>query len=241
MKINITLPVYNEEKILADSVNTLIKFLKETNFPYNEEIVIADNASIDKTSKVAKDLSKKYQQVKYLFISKKGRGRALKQSWSSSNCDIASYMDIDLASDLKSLLPLVEAIAKDKCFVSIGSRLHKNSKVIGRSIFREILSRSYNLLIHLMFFTKFRDVQCGFKAVDNSYFKSIVHLIENEGWFFDTELLLISHHLNKKICTIPITWKNNSDSCVKIINTIKEYLMSLLKLKIRFIFGKIKN
>ena len=233
--ISITLPVYNEEQALGDSVEKLISFLRTTKFPYEYEIVIADNASTDRTPDIARDLVKKHSQIKYLHIPKKGRGLALREAWRQTRCDIACYFDIDLSTDLVHLLPLIDAIC-DGAVVATGSRLDSSSVVTGRTSRREILSRGYNHLIRLFFRTPFKDAQCGFKAVNTDYFRKIEGLIENNHWFFDTELLLLTNYLKEPMVSIPVHWIDDSSTTVKVLGTVGEDIKGLLRLRRGFFF-----
>lgn len=234
-KINITLPVYNEEKCLKKTVLKVISFLKENKFNCPYEIVIADNASIDETPKIGKELQNEFKSVKYSRLEQKGRGRALKQIWLSSDCDIVSYMDIDLSTDLNKFPELIDAITKKDYDLSTGCRLGKNSKIIGRSTTREILSQGYNLLLRLVFLNGIKDAQCGFKAIKRSVFLELVNHLENNNWFFDTEMLLWADKKKKKIAQVDVTWTDDPDTRVKIAKTIIEDLEGIAKIKAKFI------
>jgi glycosyltransferase involved in cell wall biosynthesis len=228
-KVCIAIPVYNEEKDLENSINKLIHFLAN-NFHYPYFIVIADNASIDNTGKIGKELSKKHKQVKYNHIPKKGRGLALRDTWTRYNADIYSYMDVDLSINIESFPELIDLIAKQNFDIAIGSRHLKHSKV-KRSLKRAILSRGYNLILKLAFNQKFKDSQCGFKAVSKKVVKEVIPKIKNNKWFFDTELLIKSEKLNYNIREIPITLIDDPNSKVNILDTIAQYLENIVRLR----------
>ncbi len=164
ISVSIVLPVLNEEKILRQSVETVREFLI-THFPYDWAIIIADNGSTDQTLHIARELMGEYEHVDTLYLSQRGRGRALKQAWTGSDSDVLVYMDIDLATSLESLAPLVDSIVRDGFDLAVGSRLLPSSRVVGRSVKREVLSRGYVLLIKGLFFSGITDAQCGLKAI----------------------------------------------------------------------------
>lgn len=230
MKVQITIPVLNEEKELEKSINTLRNFLTE-NFKYDWEIVIADNGSIDKTQEIGKKLAEADSRVKYLRLEIKGRGRALKRSWSESNADIVSYMDVDLSTNLKAYPSLINKIING-ADIAIGSRLLKDSHT-ERQIKREIISQCYNLLVKLMFRNKFSDAQCGFKALSRKAAAKLLPEIEDNAWFFDTELLLLAEKKGYKIAEVPVTWVEDLDSRVKILKTAFDDIKGLLRLKLK--------
>ena len=226
--VDIVIPVYNEEQALPRSIMILADFLKD-NLRNPWQIVIADNASTDKTKSVSDMLCERYSGINYLHIPQKGRGRALKAAWLDSTADIVSYMDVDLATDLTHFPQLVDSL-QEGYDVAIGSRLSKGSRV-SRSMKREVISRSYNLLIKSMFFTAFQDAQCGFKALTRQTAQDIVPHIKNNNWFFDTELLIIAAKRGYKIKQLPVKWDDDPTSTVNIASTATEDIKGLLRLR----------
>ena len=227
--VDIVIPVYNEEHHLPRSIDILSKFLRENLSQNPWQIIIADNGSTDNTRPVANMLATRYPSVVSIHIPQKGRGRALRQTWLESNADIVSYMDVDLSTQLSHFPQLVRAI-EEGAQVAIGSRLSKGSRVT-RSLKREFISRSYSTLIKLMFFTPFRDAQCGFKAVSRNAARAVVPKIKNNAWFFDTELLIIAAKGGYRIQEIPVRWKDDPDTRVKLFSTAWEDIRGLLRLR----------
>ena len=228
--VEVVLPVYNEENDLPGSVSTLVSFLQD-NAPWAWRILIADNASTDSTFNVATALAKNYHQVHVLHLDEKGRGRALKSAWLNSDADVVCYMDVDLSTDLAALLPLVSAVLDKGYDVAIGSRLAKGAHVSKRTLKREIISRGYNTIIKLMYWTPISDAQCGFKALSQSASQRLLPKVKDNAFFFDTELLLIAQKRGMRIHEVPVTWKDDSDSRVRLIPTILEDLRGLLRLR----------
>ena len=236
MLVNVTIPVFNEEKILPSSIATLHAFLtKHCRFEW--EIVVANNASTDSTPKVAQRLSKEFNGVRAVHLDQKGRGRALKKVWSESGADILSYMDVDLSSNLYAFPPLVEALISGGFDIGIGSRLLKASTT-RRSLKREAISRTYNLLVKAFFLTKFSDAQCGFKAITKGAAGKLLPKIEDTGWFFDTELLVIAEKLGYRIFDLPVSWVEDLDSRVKIVSTAMDDIKGLIRVRRGFATGK---
>ena len=226
----LVIPVYNEEEVLE---NNVIKILKQFKNKWEKfEIIIANNASTDRTLEIAKRLSKSFENVRYIHLDKKGRGLALKKAWSESNSDIIAYMDVDLSTDLKHFPELIDGIVKKNYDLCIGSRLLKESYVINRSLIREIFSRLYNVLIRILFHTSFHDAQCGFKAISRNTVKNILPLVKDNGWFFDTELLIITEKLGYKIKEIPVKWTDDPTSTVKVLKTGWSDINGLIRLRI---------
>ena len=229
--IEVVIPVMNEERGLPRSIGELHQFLSRNLDDYNWKIVIADNGSTDSTLDVARKLSEQYPQVGYIHLDQRGRGRALRKAWTESDADIVSYMDLDLSTDLNAFPKLVEAIRKEGYEVATGSRLTTGAQVIGRSLKRAFFSRAYSLVFTTMFFTSFRDAQCGFKAVSRKVALDVVPLIKDTGWFFDTELLILAEKNGYRVKEVPVMWTDDPDTRVKIFRTAYEDLKGLLRLR----------
>ncbi|MEX2088422.1 MAG: glycosyltransferase, partial [Bacteroidota bacterium] len=170
-------------------------------------------------------------------LDQKGRGRALKKVWSESRADILSYMDVDLSSNLYAFPPLVEALISGGFDIGIGSRLLKASTT-RRSLKREVVSRTYNLLVKAFFFTKFSDAQCGFKAITKEAAGRLLPNVEDTGWFFDTELLVIAEKSGYRIFDLPVSWVEDLDSRVKIVRTAMDDIQGLIRVRRGFARGK---
>ena len=226
--VDIVVPVYNEEKALPSSIERLTGFLQD-NVANPWQVIIADNASTDRTRPVSEELCRQYSGVSYFYLPQKGRGRALRSTWLASEADIVSYMDVDLSTDLIHFPQLIEALESGYHVVT-GSRLSKESQVT-RAFKREFISRSYNLLIKSMFFTGFPDAQCGFKALTRPAAQAIIPYIENNNWFFDTELLIIAAKRGYRIKSIPVKWDDDPTSTVNITGTAAEDIKGLLRLR----------
>ena len=145
--------------------------------------------------------------------------------------DIVSYMDVDLCSGLDAFPLLVTAIAEEAYGVAIGSR-HVHGARDRRSLTRRSLSLGYNLLVKLMFRTRFSDARCGFKAASREVARRVVPLIEDNGPFFDTELLILAEKLGYRVKDVPVIWAEDPDTRVKIDATIAEDVLGLIQLRL---------
>ncbi|HEX5142024.1 MAG TPA: glycosyltransferase [Dehalococcoidia bacterium] len=228
-KVDVVLPVYNEAHVLERSVRSLHAFLQD-NLAHEWRILIADNGSKDGTFEVAKHLEQELGQVFVMHIPEPGRGRALTKAWLSSDADVLSYMDIDLSTGLESFPRLVSEVAEHGYDVAAGSRLSKNSDTT-RSLKREVLSRTFVAAINLMFRTKLADTQCGFKAISRAAAQKLLPLIEDTGWFWDTELLLMASKGGWKMVFVPVRWVEDTDSRVHIASTVTRDLKGLWRMK----------
>ena len=226
--VEIVVPVYNEEAALDGSIRRLHRFLTES-FPFGWRIVIADNASTDRTPEVARALQAKLRGVSYMRLERKGRGRALREAWTRSDARVVAYMDVDLSTDLRALLPLVAPLLSGHSDVAIGSRLAHGARVV-RGPKREMISRSYNRLLHATLRARFSDAQCGFKAVRRDALDGLLTDVRDNAWFFDTELLVLAQRRGLRIHEVPVDWVDDPDSRVDIVRTALEDLKGIARL-----------
>lgn len=230
LSLDVIIPVYNEQTALPKSISKLHNFLDNNFNNYIWKIIIADNASTDNTLKTADQLSKNYPEtVKVLHLPQKGRGRAVKKAWCNSKADIVSYMDVDLSTSLEHFKDLIESLTKGND-IAIGSRLKHGAKVKGRTLKREIISRCYNFLIKILFWTKFSDAQCGFKAVTREVVQKLIPHIEDNEWFFDSEMLIVGEKAGYKIFEEPVLWIDDPGSTVKVMKTASGDIKGLIRL-----------
>lgn len=228
-RVEIAIPIYNEERELEHNILKLYNFCQKNLKNYVWHIVIADNASEDKSPSIGQALAKKYQEVDYFYLADKGRGRAVKRVWLDYPADIYAYMDVDLSTDLSHFPALLEAL-NSGYDIAIGSRLLPESRVTNRTLKREILSRVYNALIKILFQTHFSDAQCGFKAITGQAARRLIPRIDDNDWFFDSELLIIGEKSGYKIYEEPILWIDNAGSTVRVLKTVTGDLQGLWRL-----------
>jgi glycosyltransferase involved in cell wall biosynthesis len=226
--VNVTVPVLNEESCLARNIHTLSRFT--ATLPFDCQIVIADNGSVDGTEAVGRDLARDLPEVSYLRLPERGRGRALKAIWQQSEADFLSYMDVDLSTDLDGFPRLISALSGGLCDLAIGSRLLR-PEWTRRGWKREVISRCYNRLIKLIVGARFSDAQCGFKAIKRSCARELLPRVQDNHWFFDTELLVLAEALGYRIYDLPVRWSDDPDSRVRIIRTAIDDLRGLIRLR----------
>jgi putative flippase GtrA len=234
--VEIAIPVHNEEQALTRSIERLHGYLT-VRFPFSWRITIVDNASTDGTWLQARRLSRELPNVSARHLREKGRGRALRAAWTDSDAAVVAYMDVDLSTDLDALLPLVAPLVSGHSDLAIGSRLAPGSSV-ARAPKREVISRSYNLILRTVLATRVRDAQCGFKAVRADVARQLLPAVEDEGWFFDTELLVLAEHNGLRIHEVPVDWIDDADSRVHITRTALDDLRGTARMARAFATGR---
>jgi len=235
--LDLVIPVYNEVAGLDRSVRAVRAYL-DCSFPYSARVTIADNASTDGTLAVARALAEELVGVQVIHLPAKGRGRALRAAWLGSDADVLAYLDVDLSTDLSALLPLVAPLISGHSHLAIGTRLTRTSRVVrGRK--RELISRCYNLVLRGTLAAHFSDAQCGFKAIRADAARELLPLVEDPGWFFDTELLVLAERAGLRIHEVPVDWVDDPDSRVDIVSTAMADLRGVARLGRDLVTGRL--
>lgn len=234
MNFSLIIPVHNEEICLKENVEQTLLFLNENFSDQSWEVMIAENGSIDATKKIAENLTKENPNLRMINNITAGKGLAIRTAWNATAADRLIFMDADLATDLKHLPELINAL-NDHDLV-IGTRRHPTAQV-ERSIQRNLTSFLYNWLAQQVLHLPFSDLQCGFKGIKKDTWQKISPYFLSDGFFFDTELLALAHKFQLKTHELPIKWQEKrigkNQSKVKIFKTGKNLIKNLLTLKKR--------
>lgn len=236
--VELVVPVYNEERVLATSVRRLHAYLS-AHFPYSFRITIADNGSTDGSWALATALAAELPDVAAVHLDEKGRGRALRHAWSRSRAQVVAYTDVDLSIDLDALLPLTAALLSGHSALAIGTRYVNGSRV-DRTVKRAVLSRVYNLLLRTTMGARFSDAQCGFKAGRRDVVQALLAAVEDDEWFFDTELLLVAQRSGVRIHEVAVDCLDDPDSSVDLLRTVRDDLLGMVRLARRARSGRLR-
>jgi putative flippase GtrA len=234
--LEVVIPVHNEERDLGASVERVREHLAR--LPWSFRVTVADNASTDGTAVIARRLAHAHDDVRVVHLAEKGRGRALKRVWSGSDAAVLVYMDVDLSTDLNALLPLVAPLLSGHSDLAIGTRLGHGSRV-ERGPKRELISRGYNLLLRGTLRARFSDAQCGFKAIRADVAREVLPLVEDDSWFFDTELLVLAERAGLRIHEVPVDWVDDPDSRVDIVRTALDDVCGIVRVGRGLVSGRL--
>lgn len=225
--VDIAVPVYNEQDALAHCVTRLRH--EAAGLPWDITIVIIDNASTDHTPRIGATLADLHVDIRYRRLESKGRGRALRAAWMESDADLCVYMDVDLSTDLAALAPALAVLESGHSDVCIGSRLIRGAHV-SRGLKREVVSRCYNTILKVTLGARYSDAQCGFKAITRDAARALLPYVQDNEWFFDTELLTLAQWAGLRIHEIPVDWIDDPVSSVDIVSTAKGDLRGILRM-----------
>jgi len=234
MKYSIIIPAYNEETRIESTVRDYADFYQNLSTACQTEIIIIINGSSDRTGDIARQLEDEIENVRsWETPEKMGKGGAVLKGFELATGEITAFSDADNATspvELKKLLDTVES-GMD---CAIGSRwLHGSVQEIPQPFGRRVASRVFNLIVRLLFQLQFYDTQCGAKAFRTDIIKGMQENLHSTGWAFDVELLWRLLQQNRTIQEVPIVWRDNSQSRLRMHVDAPSMLFELIRLRLK--------
>lgn len=229
--VSVVIPVYNEASRIERAVRETASVLREAGYPF--EILIAEDGSSDGSDLVASQMAREYSFVHHLHSPHRlGRGEALNRAFRASRGAVVGYMDSDLATDV-SHLPQFVALLQQSWDVLTGSRMIRGSQT-RRPPLRGFTSRSYNLLVRLLF-PRFpvHDMQCGFKFFRREVLLKLLEVIEDKGWFWDSECLVRAWKAGYRVGELPVRWAHGGASKARVVQDSWELGSKLVRLRFK--------
>jgi glycosyltransferase involved in cell wall biosynthesis len=209
--ISIIIPIYNEEKRIAKCIERTVDYL-ENHTDWDFEIVVANDASTDKTADILEGLSWLSNSIRVLsWATRVGKGLSIKKAAYSCSKEYIGYMDVDLAADPREFERLIKHIPDYD--IVIGSRLRRDGlPSIDRPMHRSFLSYGYSFLFRALFRVPISDPQCGFKLFKKEALLDLCNHIYNNAYVFDSELVVKARILGYRVREVPINWQHMAGS-----------------------------
>ena len=227
--VEVVVPAHDEAAIVGPHLRTLHAHL-DRHLAVSWRITVAENASTDATLEEARRAAERLDGVRVTHRDAPGRGGALREAWLASDASVVAYLDLDLSTDLGALAPLLAPVLAGQADLAVGTRVGPDA-TCHRRLHREVLSRGYNALLRRTFATAMSDAQCGFKAVRAEVVAPLLAEVLDDGWFFDTELLLAAEWRGLAIAEVPVRWIDDPDSRVRVVPTIVEDLRGIARVR----------
>jgi hypothetical protein len=203
---SLIVPVYNEADIVSKNLDTVDRFLERKGC----ELIICDDCSEDGTydrlrtfAKLAHRRSSNPNVLLMHSDSRIGKGGTIKRALKKARGEIILIMDVDLSVDLRCIPEMVKQ-AHTTGGIVIGQR--SLSDRLKQGPLRVMLTLGYNSLARLLFQTGVKDHQCGFKAMKADVAQKLVDRTKNDGYVFDTELIVLARKLNIPVKQVHVKW-----------------------------------
>jgi dolichyl-phosphate beta-glucosyltransferase len=230
-RVSIVIPVYNESRRIAATIEALAAFLRDA--PFDAEVIVADDGSTDTTRQIVAGILPVLPCGRLLELPHGGKARAVLAGLAAASGDIAGFMDADLATPLPTLLTAIDCIDSGADVV-IGSREGAGSVRIGEPEYRHVMGRVFNWIVWTALLPGIDDTQCGFKFARRDAWERMLPLArlyrgsdevtQPRVTAFDVELLYIARKLGLRIDVLPVTWSYGTSSKV---NPVRDTMQNL--------------
>jgi uncharacterized protein (TIRG00374 family) len=220
VEVSVVLPAYNEAETLADTVDRTLETLESALPAGSFEVIVAEDGCTDRTPEIAEGLAEDDDRVRHVHSAKRlGRGRALERAFEAARGETLAYLDTDLATDMAHLPELIESVRSGEYDVATGSRWLPESDA-DRPAKRGVPSAVYNWLARTVLRSSLQDHQCGFKAFDRDALFALIDDVEDEHWFWDTEILVRAQRAGYRIREFPVAWTPMGDTKVDLVRDV---------------------
>ncbi|MCB0963968.1 MAG: glycosyltransferase [Acidimicrobiales bacterium] len=227
--VEVVVPAHDEAAIVGPNLRRLHAHLGE-HLGVGWRITVAENASGDATLAEARRVAHELEGIRVTHREHPGRGGAVREAWRASDAEVLCYLDLDLSTDLAALDPLLAPLLAGDADLSVGTRLAPGAD-LRRRLHRDLLSRGYNALLRRVFANRFTDAQCGFKALRREVADGLLAAVDDDAWFFDTELLLAAEERGLRVHEVPVRWVDDAESTVRILPTVLEDLRGVARVR----------
>jgi len=220
VEVSVVLPAYNEEDTIEGTVettlSTLASFLPDGSF----EVIVAEDGCEDRTPEIASRMAEADDRVRHIHADERlGRGGALEYAFRRAEGETLAYFDTDMATDMGHLEELIESIRSSEYDFATGSRWMPENRA-DRPAKRGIPSLGYNTLVRVFLRSELQDHQCGFKAFDREALLTLLDDVEDDHWFWDTELFVRAQRAGYRVKEFPVDWTPKGDSKVDLVRDV---------------------
>lgn len=227
--LSVIIPAYNEEARIGASLENIIQYLKAQS--YSAEIILADDGSKDQTVSIAQNILRSFPHQILAAPANAGKGDAVRRGILAANGAYLLFTDADLSTPIEEVARFLQIHATGADLV-IGSRALPDSNVeIRQDMKREAMGRIFNFFATLLAFKGIADSQCGFKSFTRQAGRDLFSRQKLDGFSFDVEILYLAQKHGYKIVEEPVTWRNSTQTRVRLLTDPLAMFFDLLKIR----------
>jgi glycosyltransferase involved in cell wall biosynthesis len=211
--LSIVIPAYNEENRLPATLARVKEFLRRGSWTFTE-ILVVDDGSADGTAALARGAGARV----VANPGNRGKGYSARHGMLEACGEWILLTDADLSTPIEEIEKLCKAAEAAGAAAAIGSRA-LNRALVGthQSLPRELMGRTFNLVMRLVTGLPFRDTQCGFKLFEGRAAREIFRRQLLDGFGFDVEVLVIARDLGYRVVEVPVRWNDVRGTKVSLV------------------------
>jgi len=231
MLITIVIPAYNEEKRIIPTLKYIAAYFSKKATPY--EIIVVDDGSADDTVKAVCSLKTRYPQISVFSLEKNsGKGRAVREGMLKGRGDFILFMDADSSTSIEEFEKFMPLVCQNKDIL-MGTRKSRGARIIERQPFvREFFGKGFTWFSNIMTGAHVSDFTCGFKCFSRKAVNDIFKKALIDDWSFDAEILFLAKRTGYEITEVPVVWKNDRATKVRLLHDILHSLKGLFRIRL---------
>lgn len=228
-QISVVIPAYNEAERLGATLRRAVEYLARRGDSY--EILVVDDGSRDRTVEVAEAFSGDGVRV-IRHERNRGKGGAIKTGIIASRGVEVLLSDADSSTPIEELEKLERRL--DEAPVVLGSRAVAGADIRQHQpIYREIMGKTFNLIIRMAGVRGVNDTQCGFKLLRGDVARAIGSRLTIDGFAYDVELVWLARRHGHRVVEVGVIWVDSPDSRVDPIRSSVSMLIDVIRMRFR--------
>ena len=229
-ELSVVIPAYNEERVIASTIQSVVVYLGGTGTSC--EVIIVDDGSTDATVRVVQEAAAQHPGVRLLASPHLGKGGAVKQGVLSAQGRSILFMDADSSTRIEEWAKFAPWLSRGFQVV-IGSRKMPGAEVVVRQpVLREAMGKVFTWLTNQLLTGGVSDITCGFKAFETGAAREIFGLQRMHGWGFDAEILFIARRRDYGIKEVPVVWADDASTKVRLGRDALGSFQELLQIRL---------
>lgn len=230
-RVSLIIPAFNEERRIGEGLDKILHFFRSQ--PYSFEIIVVDDGSRDRTAEVVRERCPSYPNVKvYRQERNAGKGWAVRRGMLAAQGQYLFFSDADLSVPIETL-PKFLAELENHCDMAVGSRQLPGARIaVPQPYYRAFLGKIYTRLANWILGLRISDVTCGFKGLRKEAARELFSRQQLGNWSFDAEILYLARHRGYRIREIPVLWRNDSATKVKLWRDVLTSFLGLLQIRL---------
>jgi dolichyl-phosphate beta-glucosyltransferase len=236
-ELSVIIPAFNEEKRLPGSLGRVLDYLRQQ--PFSAEVLVVDDGSRDTTAALVARLAEEDARVRLIqYGANRGKGYAVRYGMLQARGERVLMSDADLSTPIEELEKLSAAL-DGGADIAIGSRAMPGSYLaVHQPPLRELIGRSFNLVVRILAVPGIHDTQCGFKLFTRAAARDVFSLLTVDQWCFDVEALLVARKMGYRIRELPITWVNEENTKVNVLRDFARTVTDLMRIRARWLLRR---
>lgn len=228
--LGVVVPAYNEEPRLRATLNRIKEYLDQASMTW--QVVVVSDGSTDGTERIAREFAEADERFRLIaYQPNRGKGHAVRVGMLALDAEWRLLCDADLATPIEE----VESLFAAGKPVAIGSRALDRSRLeIRQPFYREWAGRAFNKAVQLLGVRGIRDTQCGFKLFRGDVAEQVFSRCRLDGYGFDFEALMLARVFGFEIAEVPVRWRHQEGSKVRLLRDGLKMLWDLLILRLTF-------